>query len=84
MEARELLVTGAVQGVGFRPFAYRLAHELSLGGLVRNDARGVFIRITGPATALETFVTRIRRDAAPPIGATGEQLGNQKDDDDTH
>ena len=67
MEARELLVTGAVQGVGFRPFAYRLAHELSLGGLVRNDARGVFIRITGPATALETFVTRIRRDAAPPI-----------------
>ncbi len=67
MEARELLVTGAVQGVGFRPFAYRLAHELSLGGFVRNEARGVFLHLTGPAPALEAFAIRLCSDALPPI-----------------
>jgi hydrogenase maturation protein HypF len=64
MEAREILVTGAVQGVGFRPFVYRLAHELSLGGFVRNDTRGVVIRITGPAPQLDAFLHRLH--ASPP------------------
>ena len=40
-------IHGAVQGVGFRPFVYRLATELDLTGWVINDARGVFIEVEG-------------------------------------
>ena len=38
-----LRVRGAVQGVGFRPFAYGLASKLKLSGFVRNDSEGVLI-----------------------------------------
>lgn len=74
MEARELLITGAVQGVGFRPFAYRLAHELSLGGFVRNHARGVLIRIVGPPAQLDVFITRLQREAVPPAQVHGLEV----------
>ena len=40
-------VTGTVQGVGFRPYVYRLAGELSLGGFVLNDTHGVLIEVEG-------------------------------------
>ena len=42
-----LRLRGAVQGVGFRPFAYGLAKRLSLAGFVRNDADGVVVEIEG-------------------------------------
>ena len=42
-----LRVRGAVQGVGFRPFAYGLASKLKLSGFVRNDSEGVLIEIEG-------------------------------------
>jgi hydrogenase maturation protein HypF len=51
-------VRGAVQGVGFRPFVYRLANELGLTGWVNNSAQGVTIEIEGPRTALEQFQRR--------------------------
>ncbi len=41
-------IHGAVQGVGFRPFVYRLATELALTGWVINDTQGVFIEVEGP------------------------------------
>lgn len=66
MQMRDMLVRGAVQGVGFRPFVYRLAHELCLGGFVRNDTQGVFIRIIGPAGQLDRFVERLPREAPFP------------------
>jgi hydrogenase maturation protein HypF len=40
-------VEGVVQGVGFRPFVYSLATSLGLGGLVGNDADGVFAEVEG-------------------------------------
>ena len=49
-------VRGRVQGVGFRPFAYRLATALKLAGLVGNDVHGAFIEIEGPLAAVESFV----------------------------
>ena len=42
-------VRGTVQGVGFRPFIYRLAHDEGLSGWVRNDSSGVVIEVEGPA-----------------------------------
>ncbi len=58
-------VEGTVQGVGFRPFVYRLAHELDLSGHVRNDARGVAIDAQGTAAAIDALLARIPADAPP-------------------
>lgn len=58
-----LRVRGAVQGVGFRPFAYGLAQRLALSGFVRNDAEGVVLEIEGARTA--EFVDRLRREPPP-------------------
>jgi hydrogenase maturation protein HypF len=60
-----LEVRGAVQGVGFRPFVFRLAEELALPGWVLNDARGVFIEVEGPRRTLERFRERIVAERPP-------------------
>jgi len=65
-ERRRLRVTGTVQGVGFRPFVYRLAVELGLIGSVANDSRGVIVDVEGPGAALDELVRRIV-DEAPPL-----------------
>ena len=64
--ARFLRVTGVVQGVGFRPFVYRLATHHSLGGWVRNVAGTVEIHIEGDVEELEAFQAELRTEA-PPI-----------------
>ncbi len=56
-------VRGQVQGVGFRPFVYRLARELGLSGWVRNDAAGVELEVQGGG--LDTFLARLEREAPP-------------------
>ena len=63
--ARALTVEGVVQGVGFRPFVWRLATELGLFGRVRNAAGRVEIQAAGPRDALEAFARRLRTDAPP-------------------
>ena len=68
---RRFTVTGVVQGVGFRPFVHRLAHELHLGGLVGNDSAAVFIEVQGAAPAIDEFVRRLR-DEAPPLAAIAD------------
>ena len=65
LEARAIEVEGVVQGVGFRPFVYRLARELGLAGSVRNAAGRVEIEAYGSAAALEAFAARLRTDAPP-------------------
>ena len=52
-------IRGAVQGVGFRPFVYRLATELGLAGWVSNSPRGVGIEIEGTRARAETFLARL-------------------------
>ena len=52
---RRLVVTGQVQGVGFRPFVYRLAVGLGLTGSVGNTSEGVAVEIQGPADAVADF-----------------------------
>ncbi|MEU4294308.1 carbamoyltransferase HypF [Kribbella sp. NPDC026596] len=63
-----VLVTGVVQGVGFRPFVYSLARELGLSGQVGNTAAGVVAEVEGPAAAVAAFGRRVRTDA-PPLAA---------------
>jgi len=55
-------VRGAVQGVGFRPFVYRLARELGLRGYVNNSAAGVFVEVEGPDPVVRVFVRRLESD----------------------
>ena len=50
-QAIEIRVRGRVQGVGFRPTIWRMAHELGLAGEVRNDAEGVLLRVGGERAA---------------------------------
>src|SRR5512135_2726368 len=63
--ARFIKVRGIVQGVGFRPFVFRLAHELSLNGWVLNGEEGVEIHLEGPEHAIENFEHRLKREAPP-------------------
>ena len=63
--ATRVRVTGAVQGVGFRPFVYRLAHEHGLTGYVLNDEHGVLLEVEGEDEAVERFMIRLRGEAPP-------------------
>jgi hydrogenase maturation protein HypF len=69
---RELRVRGAVQGVGFRPWAARRARQLGLAGAARNAPGGVELAIEGPPAAVERFLAALR--AAPPAGARIEAV----------
>ena len=60
-----LLVNGIVQGVGFRPTVYRLAHEIGLAGFVRNTGYGVVIELEGRSEAIEKFFDRLLKEAPP-------------------
>ena len=58
-------VRGAVQGVGFRPFVFRLAAELGLGGWVNNSVAGVELEVESGRAQLELFLERLRAERPP-------------------
>ncbi|MDR2800144.1 MAG: carbamoyltransferase HypF, partial [Desulfovibrio sp.] len=60
-----LTVQGQVQGVGFRPFVFRLAKELGLSGFVRNESRGVLMEVQGKTSDLRGFSRRLETEAPP-------------------
>ncbi len=82
MRRRGVVVRGVVQGVGFRPFVYRLAQEEGLAGSIGNDTNGVTIEIEGPVERLDAFVARLHAETPPlaridsvavmDLAATGE------------
>ena len=61
-----VVIRGAVQGVGFRPFVYRLAEELGLQGWVNNSPHGVFVEAEGSRELLDSFLAKLR-DEKPAI-----------------
>jgi len=65
--ARSIRVRGVVQGVGFRPFVFRLARANSLAGWVLNEAEGVDIHVEGSEPALQTFLSELA--SQPPAAA---------------
>ena len=66
LRARRIVVTGRVQGVGFRPFVSRLAHESALTGWVLNRAGQVELIVQGPSQQLDAF-ERALIACAPPL-----------------
>jgi hydrogenase maturation protein HypF len=62
---RRIDVSGIVQGVGFRPYVFRLAGERALAGSVRNTSNGVTIELQGPQEDVEKFLTHLPQDAPP-------------------
>jgi hydrogenase maturation protein HypF len=71
-EARDIRVRGTVQGVGFRPFVYRLAQEHAITGWVRNDDDGVRIHAEGGPAALDAFRDELA--TSPPRAARIDTL----------
>ena len=59
----QITVEGTVQGVGFRPFVYRLARELGLSGWVTNTRSGVLIEAEGDIGDIESFLGRLKQEA---------------------
>src|SRR5438552_4522899 len=62
LERAKVEIRGAVQGVGFRPFVYRLATDLRLNGWVLNSAQGVFIEVEGACDSLRRFLLRLEKE----------------------
>lgn len=60
-----IALQGIIQGVGFRPFIYRLAQELTLGGWVQNSAQGVVIEVEGSRSRLDAFLQRLEPEKPP-------------------
>ena len=62
---QRIVVRGQVQGVGFRPYVFRLADELGLRGWVRNSGAGVEIELQGSVPALRSFADRLNVEVPP-------------------
>ncbi|HEX2707689.1 MAG TPA: carbamoyltransferase HypF [Solirubrobacterales bacterium] len=65
MRRVQIRVKGTVQGVGYRPFVFRLAHQLGLAGWVLNDTLGVLIEVEGTVPAVTRFVDLLTEEAPP-------------------
>lgn len=72
IEALDITVKGIVQGVGFRPFVYRLAKRYLINGWVLNGIEGVFIHAEGESNLLDEFVLEISENA--PAVARVEEI----------
>lgn len=59
-------ITGIVQGVGFRPYVYRMALERNLKGWVLNSSAGVFVEVEGPYPMVEDFIVGLKN-SPPPL-----------------
>jgi len=74
MPAVRIRVTGAVQGVGLRPFCYREATRRGLAGFVLNDLAGVQIHLEGTSEAIKGFINELRNNPPPASRITGINL----------
>jgi hydrogenase maturation protein HypF len=68
---KEIRVAGIVQGVGFRPFVYRLATDRKLAGSISNTPAGVTIEIQGPNALVDDFISRLPEEAPALAQVTG-------------
>lgn len=71
---QRVTIRGQVQGVGFRPYIYRIALETGVTGFVGNDSNGVFIEVEGSEPALEAFHEKRRNELPPLARITSEKI----------
>jgi hydrogenase maturation protein HypF len=76
-------VTGIVQGVGFRPFVYRLANECNLVGSIANTPAGVTIEVQGPSASVDLFLARLPQEIPPLARLTSLVPREAETQDDT-
>src|SRR5262245_65884436 len=69
-----IVLDGAVQGVGFRPFVYRLASSLALSGYVQNSTDGLVIEVEGDRDRVDRFMTRLGRERPSVALVTREDV----------
>ena len=67
VKRQRILITGRVQGVGFRPAVYRIACQLRLSGFVYNDTKGVTIELQGAEDRIAEFLCRLQSRDKPPL-----------------
>jgi hydrogenase maturation protein HypF len=67
IKRQKILITGRVQGVGFRPAVYRIAQGLGLTGFVYNDTKGVTIELQGQEERIAEFLARLQSQDKPPL-----------------
>ncbi|HOJ31387.1 MAG TPA: carbamoyltransferase HypF [bacterium] len=67
MKRIEIIITGVVQGVGFRPFVYRVARKHNIRGFVKNTIAGLIIEAEGKIENVENFLKEIKE--GPPVSA---------------
>jgi hydrogenase maturation protein HypF len=60
-------IFGQVQGVGFRPFVYKIANELTLGGFVKNSQNGVDLELEGDDLQIKEFINILNSERLPPL-----------------
>ena len=95
-ERIQLTIHGTVQGIGFRPFVFHLAKELSLGGWIANTTQGALLEVEGVQENLQEFQRRINTElprsgnirtmtitSLPTIGEQSFSIGNSQYDDQT-
>lgn len=75
MKTYHIHIRGVVQGVGFRPFVYRIANKLSLNGSVNNTTDGVHILINSEKEKAELFLKEILKNLPPLAKITGYNMG---------
>ncbi|RMG03790.1 MAG: carbamoyltransferase HypF, partial [Nitrospirae bacterium] len=74
MQRLRINLNGTVQGVGFRPFVFRIANELSLSGFVLNDTTGVIIEVEGKKPSLDLFLKKLHTEKPPLAHIYYEEL----------
>jgi len=67
IKRQKILITGRVQGVGFRPAVYRIAQALGLTGFVYNDTKGVTTELQGQEKKIAEFLARLQSQDKPPL-----------------
>ena len=84
METKQILVEGIVQGVGFRPFVYRIATEASLNGYVRNLGNVVEIIVQGSHQNMEEFLFNLQNKLPPIAKINNIETRDLKEEDEKY